>query len=323
MIPEHFSIEGLLTLSEILTSYADSRTNFVQRIYERRCRHFTENVDGAVLLGLISQDDGNLHLSNAMVSTFRKCSVSEDIRAQLSYCVIRAALTSSHRVREHLVKFSRHFELSNDRFSWRPRIADIPKYAGLRNVFLEAGVIDFDSSQECLTMTIEFRKQMDQIDHTSRVSPEQLQAIARSNSEVGNRAELAVLSHELILLKEFPQLVSKVRHVALDDVSAGFDILSFELPVAGNSTGREKRIEVKAVSPIDWRFHWSRKEMAVAAESGRTYFLYLVPILHGGLPSVSDIQIIQNPHQALLETDGPWKGICDSFEFFPTELPFL
>ena len=56
----------------------------------------------------------------------------------------------------------------------------------------------------------------------------------------------------------------------------------------------DRLIEVKAVSPIDFRFYWSRNEIETARIHGQNYFLYLVPVSKNGF-DMQKLKIIQNP----------------------------
>ena len=98
-----------------------------------------------------------------------------------------------------------------------------------------------------------------------KVSPSVLQVHNRKCEELGLKAELAILSIEKERLSHFPHIVGKIDHVAIRDVSAGYDILSYETPVQ-NENPIPRYIEVKAVSQWDVEFYWSVNEIEVAFE---------------------------------------------------------
>jgi hypothetical protein len=88
-------------------------------------------------------------------------------------------------------------------------------------------------------------------------------------------------------------LTKRIKHVASENVGAGYDILSFT-KMANRGGFSDRLIEVKAVSPIDFRFYWSRNEIETARIHGQNYFLYLVPVSKNGF-DMQKLKIIQNP----------------------------
>lgn len=90
-------------------------------------------------------------------------------------------------------------------------------------------------------------------------------------AEQGEAAELWVVEFERQRLRDHP-LRDQIRRVATDDVSAGYDILSF---ASLASLQHDLFIEVKSYGTTKL-FHWSRNEIATAREFGEAYALYLV-----------------------------------------------
>jgi hypothetical protein len=93
------------------------------------------------------------------------------------------------------------------------------------------------------------------------------------NASVGRAGELLVLSFERHRLasERRADLAGLVRHVALDDDGAGFDVLSFD------KDGVERFIEVKSTSyGKETPFFVSRNEVEVSREHALKYHLYRV-----------------------------------------------
>ena len=93
----------------------------------------------------------------------------------------------------------------------------------------------------------------------------------QKNVEDGAKAEEFVLRFERRRLANHA-LVDWIEYVAIRDVGAGFDILSFN--------GREDCIPNRMIEVKSWvgkkRFYLSAKELEVAQSSSNCYFIYLV-----------------------------------------------
>lgn len=129
-----------------------------------------------------------------------------------------------------------------------------------------------------------------------QMSLKQLEAKLNRNKEAGEKAELYVLEYERHRLGS--PLDSKIKRISEIDVSAGYDIVSFQ---SATSIEPDCFIEVKAVS-TDFGFYWSKNEYETAKLKGDSYFLYLVQ-----LSKISDsdysLTIIQNPAQSIMNSD--------------------
>lgn len=102
-------------------------------------------------------------------------------------------------------------------------------------------------------------------------SAERLAAELAQQAADGAAAEEWVVEFERRRLRDHP-FVEQVRRVSEDDVTAGYDVLSFASPT---SLQHDLFIEVKSYGSVKL-FHWSRNEIATAEEFGEEYALYLV-----------------------------------------------
>jgi hypothetical protein len=141
-------------------------------------------------------------------------------------------------------------------------------------------------------------------------SPEQLQKILEKQNLLGLEAEKLVVKYEAEKIKNFNQDLN-IDHVALRDVSAGYDIKSYELD--GESV-KEIYIEVKAVSISNYKFHLSMQENQTANKFLDRYYLYLLPVDlsnsekfdYKKLLKIQNINktIFQNKKEWIIEEDG-------------------
>ena len=118
-------------------------------------------------------------------------------------------------------------------------------------------------------------------------------------------AEEMIVAMEQTRLREagLPDLADGVARISDDDVTAGYDVLSFE------TTGDRRYIEVKSsAGPRAW-FIWSRNEYEVARELEHSYWIAWVgwaARLPGGL---CDVAWFPNPTAILDAEDSPWQSI--------------
>ena len=125
----------------------------------------------------------------------------------------------------------------------------------------------------------------------ARLSQEQLLVRLEQQRIRGEMAEEVMVSfekHRLISLGH-DTLASKVRRISKDDVSAGFDIISFE------PDGTPRFIEVKSSTGSRLNFEWSTGERYKAKQEQMRYFIYFVPLSYS-LPKMQiEPILIENP----------------------------
>jgi hypothetical protein len=125
------------------------------------------------------------------------------------------------------------------------------------------------------------------------------------------------LKFEAVRLQNHPDLAKRIKHVAAENVGAGYDVLSFT--ESANAAGHSDRfIEVKAVSQIDFKFYWSRNEIEAAQIYGQNYFLYLVPVSKGGF-DFHKLKIIQNPFKRVFSAKQSWLRQEEVIAFWSKE----
>lgn len=127
-----------------------------------------------------------------------------------------------------------------------------------------------------------------------------LEALKRQlelQEQQGEAAELLVLECETQRLSGNP-LAGKVKRISSIDVSAGYDIVSFE---DCSSHEYDRFIEVKSFSGQP-HFYWSKNEIEVATLYGDKYYLYLINLEKAGETNYSPT-LIRNPAKAIIETD--------------------
>ncbi len=109
------------------------------------------------------------------------------------------------------------------------------------------------------------------------------------NRDLGLRGEQLVLRYEIAQLEQqgHAKLAAQVKHVALHNAAAGYDIASFY------PDGRAKLIEVKTTQgPADTPFYISANEVKVSSEHPDAYVLYRV---YGLSEDADSVQFFELP----------------------------
>ncbi|MGI4819270.1 MAG: DUF3883 domain-containing protein [Janthinobacterium lividum] len=128
--------------------------------------------------------------------------------------------------------------------------------------------------------------------------------------EAGRTAEFFALAYEKRRLEGHPYL-SQVRLISEDDISAGFDLLSFEKL---RSLRHDRMIEVKGHG-ADKSFHWSEGEIEAAKRLRDRYWLYLVDLREIGSANYHP-EMIQDPWAYFVEQNpAGWIQEALSYQF--------
>lgn len=131
----------------------------------------------------------------------------------------------------------------------------------------------------------------------SKLSLKQLIEIHRRQEVQGRLAEEFVVEFEKRRLM-WSENSSKVKQISDLDVSAGYDIVSYN---TSESAHYDRFIEVKSFVSSQ-SFYWSSNEMRVAREKGDSYYLYIVDMSQYQLVGYEPI-IVQNPYEQIIKTD--------------------
>ena len=74
-------------------------------------------------------------------------------------------------------------------------------------------------------------------------------------------------------------------------------------------------IEVKAVSPWNYRFNWTKNEIEVSKLHQQTYYLYLVPVLGKHIFDFEELRVIRNPYSNVYKNRKEWLRSFELLSF--------
>ena len=109
------------------------------------------------------------------------------------------------------------------------------------------------------------------------ISEERFRAIQKTREQIGLAGEYWVIDYEKDSLSNggYSELADRVERISQMNISAGFDILSFEF------NGGEKFIEVKTTALSKLEFFLSSNELEIAKEFKSRYWIYFLSEIYG------------------------------------------
>lgn len=117
---------------------------------------------------------------------------------------------------------------------------------------------------------------------------------------IGEEGERFVLNYEYHRCAFTPSQIQAIKQISIVDVSAGYDIISWE----DETATKHRYIEVKTYSG-KFHFNWSSNEIESARLRGNEYFLYIVD--HSAISNNQYVPvIIRNPYKSIIE-DSSYK----------------
>ncbi|MFC1771357.1 DUF3883 domain-containing protein [Candidatus Margulisiibacteriota bacterium] len=184
------------------------------------------------------------------------------------------------------------------------------KESGIRNFLMELGLIIYDNKEDCYRIKNDQSKYLKKWFDISKISQKELTNILIKKNLLGEKAEKLVLEYEKKRLKKYPELIKNINYIAKTNISAGYDIKSFE----ASKNRKIRYIEVKAVSIKDYMFQWSMNEIEVANFLGEQYYLYLLPVIGKDKFDINKLEIILNPYKKVFKATSTWEkreaGYC-------------
>lgn len=288
------SFREIKILLTILGDLAATRADFVRARFLQDALHFSDVTDFLRQLGILAVAKGQISKRGNLGKT----------DAEMKAALVQRLLEPNTPYRIHLNEFFRHFENVDESFEISMDSGKRRKFGGIRNLLLDLEFLDQDSNKPRYWVSPQYLAAFIEAKSNSATSPLELQNILHAREKLGRDAELAVLKFEATRLRNHPSLAKRIKHVAAENVGAGFDILSFTESET-KSGFSDRLIEVKAVSPIDFKFYWSRNEIETARIHGSSYFLYLIPVSKSGF-DLQKLKIIQNPFKRVYLAKYSW-----------------
>ena len=272
-------------------SLEDRDTSDIKLNYLRDHTHVRENLNFLFENGIFENDGDKVKVSKDKTKSFKEILINEIFRKNNIYFVL-------------LKQYLQNFTLDKDnKFKFKPDKYFNYQTSDMRNFLISLGIIK-NENDEYIILNNEI---LDKIKKQKK-SPLKLKEELRSKEQLGLDAEKLVYENEVSKVKKIDKTL-KVIHIALEDVSAGYDIQSY-------NENREKiYIEVKAVSKTNYQFHLSPNEYNISKIYNHNYYLYLLPVdlSNSKKFDYDKILMINNIKDNLIDNSNIWKTENDGF----------
>ncbi len=303
---EKVSLQNALILLRIIDEFEISTLDHIHQRYSQSADNFNEVAKFLEAIGIVQLRGDQIEPGDWFESAASKLRLGDE---QLFKLMIDLIIDSSSLYAEEFVSLVERFQQMETGDWALAKLAPNDNAVALRNMLIEVNAIDFDHDNKTYFMGKLLQEARFDLELQKGLSPEQLEKSQANQARVGLLAEEIVFEYEKC--EAGGELQHLVRHIAKFNVSAGYDVYS----VRPQSDGilQKRFIEVKAVSPLDWRFYWSKNERAKAEIHGGNYFLYLLPVEQGE-PNIDNICIISDPFNNLLDDNSSWEISTDVIE---------
>lgn len=182
-------------------------------------------------------------------------------------------------------------------------------YSSIRNVLISQGffVVDRENHKSVIYINSIYEKLVSRFckETVRTLTLQQLKEKMENNAIVGAMAEEFVLNYEKQRITN-PELLEKIRIISDVDVTAGYDIISYE---SNQSIHYDRYIEVKAISKNG--FFWSVNEYETAKLKGKQYYLYLIDLAKMNCADYTPL-IISDPSNEIMKSDD-WLVEAESY----------
>ena len=203
-----------------------------------------------------------------------------------------------------LKEYLNNFELDdNNQYSFNPTLDYNFTTSDLRNFLISCELIKNEDKKYILldeSILEKFKRK--------KISPAELKKIMLYKEEIGLAAEEFIYKREIEKVHKINKQLN-VEHTALTDVSAGYDILSY------NKNEEKIYIEVKAVSSSNFKFYLTSNEFNTSNILKNNYFIYLLPrdLSNPEHFDYDSLLIINNINENIFKNHNEWKIENDNY----------
>jgi hypothetical protein len=284
----------VLAMLTVLRECEYTKTEHIGRRYAQYASNFQKTLAFMVCLRAVFEKDGHVRPSDRL-----RVHDANDA----SLWLVDRLFATRNRYRTQIFRYLRRFQIIDGEPLYRPSSPSRHQQSHLRNCLMEMGIVCHDRDRDCYHIA---PQHLDLYivaqDSVSKRTPVTVAAAQHSRETLGTAAEEAVVLYERRRVgSRFAELV---QHVALLNTAAGYDVRSVTVSSGGISTPRY--IEVKAVSSASFQFYWTRNEVATAKHLAQWYYLYLLPVEAGRRFSMDHLEVIRDPHAAVLQASENW-----------------
>ena len=225
---EKISVQQILVFSEIVNEYSLLQKEFIEKAYLRNAIHFDETVKFLQELGLIETKDSKVVLKPKYEEFLIGLKEVRNPKEKVRKFLIDHFVNLKTSFSEYLNEFFSQFQFKDKQYEFTPSASQKLKYSGLRNFLIDLEFINFDSTETKYVIAEDYSQTYAAFIQSNKISIEEFLRAQQRKGEIGKAAEIQIIKYEKERLSQLPDLLEKIEHTALKDVSAGYDIKSFD-----------------------------------------------------------------------------------------------
>ncbi|MBT3417031.1 DUF3883 domain-containing protein [Candidatus Woesearchaeota archaeon] len=301
---EKLTKRRIKTFIEIQNSTKSNDFSFIRNKYLENEKYFEFVFDFLNGIGLfIRKNDEIVLVEKRLLIAYRN-------EEKLNSFLFEKTINDNSDFADYVLHYFQNFDSKNGSFVYKPLVKERLKESGLRNFLIDLDLVYHVRNKNCYAINEKYLHLLSKQIESRTLSPKNLNSLLNNQAEIGYLAELKIIEFEKQRLKELDILSKNIEHVAKVNVSAGFDIKSWE------TNKKERYIEVKAVSLSDYKFHWSRNEIEKSKLYRNQYYLYLLPVVTNNVFDVELMEIIRNPFIKIFTKSSTWVNQIEQFSFW-------
>ena len=316
---EKISVQHILVFSEIVKESSLLQKEFIEKTYLRNTTHFGETVKFLQELGLIETKENKVALKPKYEEFLIGLKEDPRPKEKVKKFIIDYFVSRKTSFSEYLNEFFSKFHFKNKQYEFTPSASQRLKYSGLRNFLIDLEFMYLDSTETKYIIAEACSPTFAAFKQSNQVSPEEFLRLQQRKNEIGKAAEIQIIKYEKERLSKYPDLVKKIEHTALRDVSAGYDIKSFDGKLGEDGNPIQRYIEVKAVSSQDYGFYWTRNEIEESEYYNQDYYLYLLPVVGKNAFDLKALKIIKDPYSNIYKQGSEWARTCEVLALLKTK----
>lgn len=300
---DNISFHQIKVLINIFYSLSELKHEFIKNWFQSDAQNYKETLDFLRGLKLVKVKDDIIILTDEFKKIIKEYNQNESI---INNFLLKKLISSKNIFSREIFTYLSNFKIYNDSFEYTPTIKKRLKESGIRNLFIELGLIWYDRQNKKYEITDIYILDFINYVENRKMTLEELQFILKKQEYLGAAAELEIIKYEKNRLKKKPQLLKYIEHTSKCNILAGYDIKSCELEKNDFQTPELRFIEVKAVSILDYKFNWSRNEIDKSKLYGMQYYLYLLPMIKGKRFDIKKLKIIRDPYKNIFKNKNKW-----------------
>lgn len=309
---EKLSLKQISVISKIINEITYLKTKFIEQKFLRDAVNFEDTIFFLEEINLIKTQNNELIIEKEyrdFLTEYKKSNYKDDI---IKKFLINKLLITFNTYSEYLDEFLGNFDESK---IFKAKKSQRIKYSGIRNFLMELGFIELDIIKGYYRISKEYNNLLKDRNYKRKTSFTEYKKILKEKERISFLAELEIIEYEKSRLKNLDFLVERIEHTSQNDVSAGYDIKSFEDYLDEYNKPIKIFIEVKAVSIIDYKFYWTRNEIEKAKYCHKSYYLYLLPVKGNKKFYIEDLKRIPDPCNEVFMNHKKWECSEELFSF--------